>query len=145
MTTNNVNNTPAKPATSSIFNSNETLELCDVHISKNGKIVVETKPYHREQLERLGTPDKAIRGRVKWENPSLVFEPYAEASRRPTYSKKIMVGNTTIALTAENMKLSLVLSRKYSKETLALLIEAEFKEVLRRLEEDLYEEFTIHN
>lgn len=121
------------------FNSNETLEMCDVHISENGKMVVETKSYHHEQMDRLGKPEKAIRGRVKLEGHNLVFEPYAESSRRPTYSKRIVVGSTTIAVTAESVKLSMMLSRSYSKETFALLIEAEFKEVLRRLKEDLYE------
>ena len=47
------------------FNSNETLEMCDVHISENGKMVVATKSYHSDALERLGKPEKAIRGSVR--------------------------------------------------------------------------------
>lgn len=124
---------------SKIFNSNETLEMCDVKVSDNGRIEVTTKSYHREELERLGKPAKTVRGRVKMEDRNLVFEPYAEASRRPTFSKRAVVGSTTIAVTAENVKLSLVVSRNYTKEMLTRLIEAEVEEVVRRLREDLYD------
>lgn len=122
-----------------IFNSNETLEMCDVHISENGKMVVETKSYHSAELARLGTPEKVIRGRLKVEDGAFVFDPYAEASRKPTYSKKVVVGSTTVAVTADNVKFSLVLSRNYTKEQLVAYIEMEMKEVLRRIGEDLYE------
>ena len=121
------------------FNSNETLEMCDVEVSENGKIVINTKSYHADALERLGDPERAIRGRVKVEKQSLVFEPYAEASRHPIYRKKAVVGSTTIAVTDGNLKLSLVVSRNYSKEMLTRLIEAEVEEVIRRLKEDLYD------
>ena len=122
-----------------IFNSSETLEMCDVHISENGKMVVETKSYHSAELARLGTPEKVIRGRLKVEDGAFVFYPYAEASRKPTYSKKVVVGSTTVAVTADNVKFSLVLSRNYTKEQLVAFIEMEMKEVLRRIGEDLYE------
>ena len=121
------------------FNSNETLDMCDVHVSENGKIEVVTKSYHSDALERLGEPEKTIRGRVKMEKQNLVFEPYAEASRRPTYTKKVIVGSTTVAVTNGSVKLSLVLSRNYTKEMLARLIESEIEEVVRRLREDLYD------
>ena len=121
------------------FNSNETLDMCDVHVSENGKIEVKTKSYHSDALERLGEPEKTIRGRVKMEKQNLVFEPYAEASRRPTYTKKVIVGSTTVAVTNGSVKLSLVLSRNYTKEQLVAYIEMEMKEVLRRIGEDLYE------
>ena len=122
-----------------IFNSNETLRMCNVHVSENGKIEVMTEYLYNGELERLGKPEKAIRGRVKVEDKSIVFEPYAEASRRPTYRKKAIVGSTTIAVTDGNVKLSLVVSRNYSKEMLTRLIEAEVEEVIRRLKEDLYD------
>ena len=121
------------------FNSSETLEMCDVRISENGKIEVATKSYHSDALERLGAPEKTIRGRVKMEKQSFVFEPYAEAARRPTYLKKAVVGCTTIAVTDGNVKLSLVLSRNYSKDMLTRLIGAEVEEVIRRIREDLYD------
>ena len=121
------------------FNSNETLDMCDVHVSENGKIEVETKSYHSDALERLGELEKIVRGRVKMEGKNLVFEPYAEASRKPTYTKKVIVGSTTVAVTNGSVKLSLVLSRNYTKEMLTRLIESEIEEVVRRLREDLYD------
>ena len=124
---------------SKIFNSNERLEMCDVVVSENGRIEIETKCYHREAMELLGNPEKTIRGRVKVVKGNFVFDPYAENSRRPTYSKKAVVGSTTLAVTDNNVKLSLVLSRNYSKEMLTRLIEAEIEEMLRRLREDLYD------
>ena len=113
--------------------------MCDVHVSENGKMVVEPKSFHSAELERLGTPEKTIRGRVKMEKQCFVVEPYAEASRKPTYKKQVVVGSTTLAVTEDKVKLSLVLSRNYSKEMLVRLIEAEMEEVLRRLEEDVYD------
>lgn len=121
------------------FNSNEKLEMCDVLISENGRVEIVTKSYHRDAMDLLGDPEKAIRGRVKVVKGNIIFEPYAENSRRPTYSKKAVVGSTTIAVTDNNVKLSLVLSRNYSKEMLTRLIEAEIEEMLRRLREDLYD------
>ena len=121
------------------FNSNETLDMCDVHVSENGKIEVVTKSYHSDALERLGELEKIVRGRVKMEGKNLVFEPYAEASRKPTYTKKVIVGSTTVAVTNGSVKLSLVLSRNYTKEMLTRLIESEIEEVVRRLREDLYD------
>lgn len=121
------------------FNSNETLEMCDVKISEKGRIEINTKSYHSAELERLGTPEKTIRGRVKMEKQNFVFEPYAEQSRKPTYKKQVVVGSTTVAVTEDKVKLSLVFSRNYSKEMLVRLIETEMEEVLRRLEEDVYD------
>ena len=121
------------------FNSSEILEMCDVHVSENGKMVVEPKSFHTNALNRLGKPEKTIRGRVKMDDTRFIFEPYAEASRKPTYKKQVVVGSTTVAVTEDKVKLSLVLSRNYSKEMLVRLIEAEMEEVLRRLEEDVYD------
>ena len=121
------------------FNSNETLDMCDVHVSENGKMVISTKSYHSDALERLGELERIIRGRVKMEKQNFVFEPYTEASRRPIYSKKAVVGSTTIAVTDGNVKFSLVLSRNYTKEMFTRLVEAEMGEVIRRLKEDLYD------
>lgn len=122
------------------FNSSETLEMCDVRINENGKIMVETKDYlHTNALNRLGKPEKTIRGRVKMDDTRFIFEPYAEQSRKPTYKKQVVVGSTTVAVTEDKVKLSLVLSRNYSKEMLVRLIEAEMEEVLRRIEEDVYD------
>lgn len=125
---------------SKIFNSNETLEMCDVKVSDNGRIEVITKNYHREELERLGKPTKTVRGRVKMEGQNLVFEPYAEASRRPTYSKQAHVGScTTLAVTADKLKLSMVMPRHMGKARTIDFIRAEMDDILAQLEGELYE------
>ena len=123
------------------FNSNETLEVCDVHVSENGKIEVETKSYHSDALERLGELEKIIRGRVKMEGKSLVFEPYAEASRRPTYKKQVHVGScTTLAVTADKLKISMVMGRHMGQTRTIDFIRAEMDDILHQLEGELYDE-----
>ena len=121
------------------FNSNETLEMCDVHVSENGKIEVETKSYHSDALERLGELEKIIRGRVKMEGKSLVFEPYAEASRKPTYSKQVVVGSTTLGVTEDKVKISFMVPRHLAKPLMLMYIQSEIDEVKRRLETDVYD------
>ena len=123
------------------FNSNETLEMCDVHIGENGKMVVETKSFHSNEMERLGTPEKIIRGRVKMEKQNFVFEPYAEASRRPTYSKQVHVGScTTLAVTADKLKISMVMGRHMGQARTIDFIRAEMDDILHQLEGELYNE-----
>jgi hypothetical protein len=123
------------------FNSNETLEMCDVHVSENGKIEVETKSYHSDALERLGELEKIIRGRVKMEGKNLVFEPYAEASRRPTYKKQVHVGScTTLAVTADKLKISMVMGRHMGQTRTIDFIRAEMDDILHQLEGELYDE-----
>ena len=123
------------------FNSNETLEMCDVHISENGKMVVATKSFHSNEMERLGTPEKIIRGRVKMEKQNFVFEPYAEASRKPTYSKQVHVGScTTLAVTADKLKISMVMGRHMGQQRTIDFIRAEMDDILAQLEGELYNE-----
>ena len=123
-----------------IFQSNETLEMCDVKVSDNGRIEVITKNYHREEMERLGKPAKTVRGRVKMEDTALVFEPYAENSRKPTYSKQAHVGScTTLAVTADKLKLSMVMPRHMGKARTIDFIRAEMDDILAQLEGELYE------
>ena len=122
------------------FNSSETLEMCDVRINENGRMVVETRElYHANALKRLGKPAKTIRGRVKMEDTSFVFEPYAEAARKPTYQKQVVVGSTTLAVTDDKVKISFMVPRHLTKNLMTLYIQSEMDEVKRRLEEDLYE------
>ena len=121
-----------------IFNSNETLEMCDVTVTQEGSVTIKTK-YCSAELERLGKPEKPIRGRMKRVEKDFVFDPYGTGTRKATYQKQVVVGSTTLAVTEDKVKLSLVLSRNYSKEMLVRLIEAEMEEVLRRLEEDVYD------
>ena len=122
------------------FNSSETLESCDVRINENGKIMVETKDYlHTNALKRLGKPEKTIRGRVKMVEKDFIFEPYAEASRKPTYKKQVVVGSTTVAVTEDKVKLSFLVPRHLTKALMTLYIQSEMDEVLRRLNADIYD------
>lgn len=123
------------------FNSNETLEMCDMHVSENGKMVVATKSFHSAELERLGTPEKIIRGRVKMEKQNFVFEPYAAQSRKPTYSKQVHVGScTTLAVTADKLKISMVMGRHMGQARTIDFIRAEMDDILHQLEGELYDE-----
>ena len=113
--------------------------MCDMHVSENGKMKVMTKSYHSGALERLGKPEKTIRGRVKMEGTSFVFEPYAEASRKPTYQKQVVVGSTTLAVTEDKVKVSFLVPRHLTKPLMVLYIQSEIDEVKRRLEADVYD------
>ena len=120
--------------------------MCDVRINENGRMVVETKElYHANALKRLGKPAKTIRGRVKMEDTSFVFEPYAEAARKPTYQKQVVVGSTTLAVTDDKVKISFMVPRHLTKALMTLYIQSEMDEVKRRLEEDLYESLVVNH
>ena len=122
------------------FNSSETLESCDVRINENGKIMVETKDYlHTNALKRLGKPEKTIRGRVKMDDTRFIFEPYAEASRKPTYKKQVVVGSTTVAVTEDKVKISFLVPRHLTKALMTLYIQSEIDEEKRRLNADIYD------
>ena len=121
------------------FNSNETLEMCDVRISENGQIEISTKSYHTTELERLGKPEKAIRGRMKMVEKNFIFDPYAEGSRKPTFSKQVVVGSTTLAVTEDKVKVSFLVPRHLSKPLMTLYIQSEIDEVKRRLDTDVYD------
>ena len=122
-----------------IFQSNETLEMCDVKVSQDGRIEIATKSYHTEELQRLGKPEKAIRGRVKLVEKNFVFDPYAEGARKPTYKKQVVVGSTTLAVTEDKVKVSFLVPRHLSKPLMTLYIQSEIDEVKRRLETDVYD------
>ena len=122
-----------------IFNSNETLEMCDVKVSEDGRIEISTKSYHSGELGRLGTPEKTIRGRMKMVEKDLVFDPYAEGTRKPTYKKQVVVGSTTLAVTEDKVKVSFLVPRHLSKPLMTLYIQSEIDEVKRRLDTDVYD------
>ena len=122
-----------------IFQSNETLEMCDVKVSEDGHIEISTKSYHNGELERLGTPEKAIRGRVQMVEKNFVFAPYAEGTRKPTYKKQVVVGSTTLAVTEDKVKVSFLVPRHLSKPLMTLYIQSEIDEVKRRLDTDVYD------
>ena len=126
------------------FNSNETLEMCDVMVSENGRIEISTKSYHGAEMERLGAPEKAIRGRVKMVEKSFLFEPYAEASRKPTYKKQVVVGGTTLQCTEDKVKISFMVPRHLSKALMVMYVQSEIDEVKRRLELDVYDMLASH-
>ena len=121
------------------FKSNETLEMCDVRISENGKIEIATKSFHTTELERLGKPEKAIRGRMKMVEKDFIFDPYAEGSRKATYQKQVVVGSTTLAVTEDKVKVSFLVPRHLSKPLMTLYIQSEIDEVKRRLDTDVYD------
>ena len=121
------------------FQSNETLEMCDVKVSQDGRIEIATKSYHAEELQRLGTPEKAVRGRMKMVEQNFVFAPYAEGSRKPTYKKQLVVGSTTLAVTEDKVKISFLVPRHLRKDIMVLYIQSEMDEVKRRLVEDVYD------
>ena len=127
------------------FQSNETLEMCDVKVSQDGRIEIATKSYHAEELQRLGTPEKAIRGRVTKVEQSFVFAPYAEASRKPTFDKKVVVGSTTLQCTEDKIKISFLVPRHLRKDIMVMYIQSEMDEVKRRIEEDDYDKLKIEN
>lgn len=124
------------------FNSNETLEMCDVKVAEDGRMEIQTKSYHAPELERLGCPPNpthAIRGRVTKVEQNFVFAPYAEASRKPTYSKQVVVGSTTLQCTEEKVKISFMVPRHLRKELMVMYIQSEIDEVKRRLALDVYD------
>ena len=122
-----------------IFQSKETLEMCDVKVTEDGRIEIATKSYHSGELERLGKPEKAIRGRVKVVEQNFVFDPYAEGTRKATYQKQVVVGSTTLAVTEDKVKVSFLVPRHLSKALMSLYIQSEIDEVKRRLDTDVYD------
>ena len=121
------------------FNSNETLEMCDVIVTQEGAVTIKTKSYHTAELARLGKPEKTIRGRMRVVEQDFVFDPYSEGSRKPTYSKQVVVGSTTLAVTEDKVKVSFLVPRHLSKPLMTLYIQSEIDEVKRRLDTDVYD------
>lgn len=124
------------------FQSNETLEMCDVKVSQDGRVEIATKSYHAEELQRLGKPEKAVRGRMKMVEQNFIFDPYAEQSRKPTFDKKVVVGSTTLQTTEDKIKISFLVPRHLRKDIMVLYIQSEMDEVKRRLVTDVYDTLT---
>lgn len=121
------------------FNSNETLEMCDVKVSQDGRIEIATKSFHTAELERIGKSERAIRGRVKMVGNSFCFAPYAKATRKPTFSHQMVVGSTTLQCTEDKVKVSFMVPRHLSKPLMVMYIQSEIDEVKRRIEADVYD------
>ena len=122
-----------------IFQSNETLEACDVKVSQDGRIEINTRGWNNAALERLGKPEKAIRGRVTQVEQNFIFAPYAEGSRKPTYKKQLVVGSTTLQCTEDMIKISFLVPRHLRKDIMVMYIQSEIDEVKRRLDSDVYD------
>lgn len=127
------------------FQSNETLEMCDVSVCQDGRIEVNPKGWNTLALERMGKPEKAVRGRMSMVDTHIIFAPYAEASRKPTFERKVVVGGTTLAVTNDKVKVSFLVPRHLSMQLMTLYIQSEIDEVKRRIEEDLYGKLKIEN
>ena len=121
------------------FNSNETLECCDVSVSQQGNIAIDPKKYNADAVARLGVPAKAVRGRVRVEDGLIKFDPYGEASRKPTFSHQVVVGSTTLQCTEDKVKVSFMVPRHLRKELMVMYIQSEIDEVKRRLALDVYD------
>ena len=121
------------------FNSNETLEMCDVVVSQDGRVEVKTKSFHTAEMQRLGTPKGPVRGRIQVEGVNILFAPYAEGTRKPTFSQTVVVGSTSLQCTEDNVKVSFKVPRHLSKSLMVMYIQSEIDEVKRRLNEDVYD------
>lgn len=126
-------------STTNHFNSNETLECCDASVSQQGNISIDPKLYNAESMGRLGKPEKAIRGRVRVNEGKINFDPYEEGARKPTFSKQVYVGGTTLSVTEDKVKLSFKIPRHLTKPLMVMYIQSEIDEVKRRLEADVYD------
>lgn len=125
------------------FNSNETLEMCDVKVSQNGGIEIKTKCFHSAELARLGKPKRSVRGRMQMAEADLVFAPYGEGARKPVYQQQIVVGSTTLSVTEEKVKVSFLVPRHLTKALMTMYIQSEIDEVKRRLDTDVYDRLAI--
>ena len=121
------------------FQSNETLEMCDVKVTQDGRIEIDPRDWNDVALQRLGVPEKAVRGRMKMVEHNFIFDPYAEASRKPTFDKKVVVGSTTLQTTEDKIKISFLVPRHLRKDVMVLYIQSEMDEVKRRLVTDVYD------
>ena len=107
--------------------------------AQDGRIEVQIPSYYSAELERMGKPEKVVRGRMNMVDTRIIFAPYAEASRKPTFEKKVVVGSTTIQCTEEKVKFSFLVPRHLSKHLMVMYVQSEIDEVKRRLDTDVYE------
>lgn len=120
------------------FRSNETLECCDTTVSQQGSITVDPKVYNAESMARLGKPAKAIRGRVRVDDGLIKFDPYEEGTRKPTFSRQLLVSTTMVQCTEEKVKFSFSLTRTMPKAIMLLYLQSEIDELKRRIALDVY-------
>ena len=126
-----------------IFNSNETLEMCDVRVNQDGRIEIVTKPYHSEELARMGRLTKKLAGSLAQTDEGLTFSPYQKGTGRSPYEHQVVVGSTTLKTTKDKVYISFTVPRHLAKELMTLYIQSEIDEVKRRIEEDVYDKLKV--
>lgn len=119
----------------------ETLGTCQVQVTDGGKVVIVPQAEQQQTLERLREEvfRKKVPGSMSVQEGALVFEPYKQGLRQPTFVKKEVVGQTVVQVTAKQAKFSLSLPRATSKDIMCLTLMQEVSEVVRRLTDELYE------
>ena len=130
---------------SKIFNTNETLEMCDVMVAQDGKVEIMTKPYHTEELARMGRLTKKLAGSLAQTDGGFTFVPYRKGTGRSLYEHQIVVGSTTLKTTKDKVYISFAVPRHLAKDLMTMYIQSEMDEVKRRIEEDVYEKLKIEN
>ena len=156
MTTDNVNNTPVMPVAPSlrgraggeapsIFNTNETLEMCDVKVGQDGRVDIVTKSYHSENLARMGRLTKKLTGSLAQTDEGFAFTPYQKGSGRSPYEAQVVVGSTTLKATKDKVYISFTVPRHLTKNLMLMYVQSEVDEVKRRIEEDLDNKLKIEN
>ena len=122
-----------------LFNTNETLEMCDVMVAQDGKVEIMTKSYHSDQVARMGRLTKKLAGSLAQTDEGFTFVPYQKGTGKSPYEHQIVVGSTTLKTTKEKVYISFTVPRHLAKNLMTLYIQSEIDEVKRRIEEDLFE------
>ena len=122
-----------------LFNTNETLEMCDVMVAQDGKVEIVTKSYHAEQVARMGRLTKKLAGSLAQTDEGFTFVPYQKGTGKSPYEHQIVVGSTTLKTTKDKVYISFAVPRHLAKNLMTMYIQSEIDEVKRRIEEDVYE------
>ena len=124
-----------------LFNTNETLEMCDVMVAQDGKVEIVTKSYHAEELARMGRLTKKLAGSLAQTDEGFVFNPYQKGTGRSPYEQQVVVGSTTLKTTKDKVYISFAVPRHLAKNLMTMYIQSEMDEVKRRIEEDVYDKY----
>jgi hypothetical protein len=124
-----------------VFNSNETLEMCDVKVSQEGKVEIATKSHHSEELDRMGRLTKKIGGSLAQNDEGFTFTPYQKGTGKSPYEAQVIVGSTTLKMSKDKVYISFAVPRHLAKALMPLYIQSEMDEVKRRIEEDVYDKY----
>ena len=123
------------------FNTNETLEMCDVKVGQDGRVDIVTKSYHNEEIARMGRLTKKLAGSLAQTDEGFTFVPYQKGTGKSPYEHPIVVGSTTLTATKDKVYISFAVQRHLAKNLMTLYIQSEIDEVKRRIEEDVYEKY----